>query len=67
MPDFNSLKEIEQYLKKNPEVILEQNIGNTIEYECPICRTVEKIMIISKDKGKCLNCNNEIGIKITLT
>lgn len=66
MPDFNSLKEIEQYLKNNPEVILEQNIGNTIEYECHICKTVEKIKIISKDKDRCQKCNNEMEIELNI-
>ena len=45
MPSFNNLKDLENYLKKNPEIVLEQNIGKVIEYECPKCKTVEKIKI----------------------
>jgi ribosomal protein L37AE/L43A len=66
MPSFDNLKYLEKYLKNNPEVILEQNIGNTIEYECPVCKTVEKIKIISKDKGRCQKCNNEMEIELNI-
>ena len=45
MPSFNNLKDLENYFKKDPEVVLEQNIGKVIEYECPVCKTVEKIEI----------------------
>lgn len=66
MPTFNNLKDLEKNLKNYPEVIMEQNIGNTIEYECPVCKTVEKIKIISKDKGKCQKCNNEMKIELNI-
>lgn len=66
MPSFNNLKDIENYLKKNSEVVLEQNIGKVIEYECPICKTVEKIKITSKNKGKCQRCNSEIEITLAI-
>lgn len=66
MPTFKNLKDLENYLKKNPEVVLKQNIGNTIEVKCPACKNMERIMIISKDKGICSNCGSEIHIDITV-
>lgn len=66
MPIFNDFNEFEKYLKKNPQIILEENIGNTIEGECPICKENAEIRIVSKDKGKCLKCGNQIDITVIL-
>ena len=66
MPSFNNLKDLENYLKKNPEIVLEQNIGKVIEYECPICKTVENIKITSKNKGRCQKCNSDIEITMVI-
>ena len=46
MPTFENLKDLENYFKKNPKVVLEQNIGKTIEGECPVCKDKEEIKII---------------------
>jgi ribosomal protein L37AE/L43A len=66
MPTFRNLRELWAYLKKKPEVVLEQNIGKIIEYECPVCKTVEKIKIISKDKGRCQKCSSDIKITLVI-
>lgn len=66
MPTFENLKDLENYLKKNPKVVLEQNIGKIIKGECPVCKDKEEVKIISKDKGICLKCNREIDITITI-
>jgi len=66
MPTFKNLKDLENYLKKNPEVVLKQNIGNSIKVKCPACKNREKIKITSKDKGKCSNCGSEIHINVTV-
>ena len=66
MPTFENFKDLENYLKKNPKVVLEQNIGKIIEGECPVCKDKEEVKIISKDKGICLKCNREIDITITI-
>ena len=66
MPTFKNLKDLEKYLKMNPEIVLEQNIGKVIEYECPVCKTVEKIEITSKNKGGCKKCNSEIEITLVI-
>lgn len=66
MPVFDNLGDLEKYLKKNPEVILEENIGEKIEYECPFCKTVESIEILSKNKGRCQKCNNEMEITLVI-
>jgi|GEM_PF-1837550 len=66
MPSISNLKDLEDYLKKNPQVVLGQNIGKVIEYECPVCKTVEKIEITSNNKGKCQKCNSEIEITLII-
>ena len=66
MPTFKNLNDLENYLKKNPEIVLEQNIGKVIEYECPICKTVENIKITSKNTGRCQKCNNDIEITMVI-
>jgi len=66
MPIFNNLGDLEKYLKKNPEVILGENIGKIIEHECPFCKTVVSIKIISKNKGRCQKCNNDMEITLVM-
>jgi len=66
MPDFKNFNDLEKFLKKNPEVVMQQNIGKLIEYECPVCKAVERIRIISGDKGLCLNCNNEMSVHLVI-
>jgi len=66
MPTFKKYSELKAYLKKNPEIVLKQNIGKVIEYECPICKTVEKIEIISGNKGRCQKCNSDIEITMVI-
>lgn len=66
MPTFKNLKDLENYLKKNPKILLEQNIGKVIEYECPVCKSTQKIEIISSNKGKCKNCSREIEITMVI-
>lgn len=65
MPTFNNLKDLEDYLKRNPQIVLGQNIGKVIEYECPVCST-RKIEIISANKGMCKNCSREIEITLVI-
>lgn len=64
MPTFSDFDEFEKYLMENPQVILEENIGGIIEGECPICKEIQELKIISKDKGKCLKCGIEIDITV---
>jgi hypothetical protein len=66
MPAFNNLKDLEDYLKRNPQIALEQNIGKVIEYECPVCKSTQKIEIISSNKGMCKNCSREIEITLVI-
>ena len=66
MPIFKNLKELENYLKKNPQIVLAQNIGKIIEYECPVCKSKQKIEITSANKGKCKNCSREIEITLVI-
>lgn len=67
MPTFKNLNDLEKYLKRNPEVVIKQNIGKEIEYECPVCKTIEKIKILSEDRGICLKCSSEFDIKFQIS
>lgn len=66
MTTFNNFDRFEKYLKKNPQIILEENIIEEFEYECPICKTKEKIKIISGSKGRCFKCGNEFNIELVI-
>lgn len=66
MPTFSNFDEFEKYLRKNPQVILEENIGEEFEYDCPVCKTSEKIRIIARSKGICLKCGNEFKVELTI-
>ncbi|MGI6647491.1 MAG: hypothetical protein ACOX5W_00100 [Bacillota bacterium] len=66
MSTIKSWQELENYLKKNPDVVLKQNIGKVIEYECPECKSTQKIEIISANKGMCENCSREIEITLVI-
>jgi len=66
MPIFDTLGDLEKYLRENPEGVLEENIGEIIECECPFCKTVESIEIMSKNKGRCRKCNGEMEITLVI-
>lgn len=64
MADFDGLDELYDYFRKHPEEMLEQNIGNETEMtECPNCKkTKSVVLIISKSRIKCKNCNMEFNL-----
>lgn len=66
MVNIRNLKDLEKYLKDNPDIILKQNIGEKIRKECPKCRTMQDLEILSKDKIKCLSCKQEFNIEVVI-
>ncbi len=64
MSNIRNLKDLEKYLKNNPEIIFKQNIGKKIKEKCPICKITQEFKVVSEDRIKCLDCKEEFNTKI---
>lgn len=67
MPEFKNLKELEDYLKRNPTEVLKHAEEEYLQVMCPICNEVEKIQNLRNGKGKCLKTEREFDINLEIS
>ena len=59
------INEIKNDIEKNPQIILEQNVGKKLSVECPNCHN-DSISIVRQGYGVCDSCKAKIKIDLNI-
>lgn len=59
------IKDIKKDIEKNPQIILNQNVGKRISAECPKCHN-NSISIVRQGYGVCDSCKAKIKIDLNI-
>lgn len=60
--DFNSLEEVEKYLKYNPKEAIKKSEGGSMEIECQNCKKTILLNLPLDDEVECPECGVTIKI-----
>lgn len=59
------IKAIKKDIEKNPQIVLEQNVGKKLSVECPNCHN-DGISIVRQGYGVCDSCKAKIKIDLNI-
>lgn len=63
---FDNIEEMLDYLEEHPEEVVEQNIGEIIEIDCPVCEKTTEAEIINSKTARCRECESELTLKYSV-